>query len=285
MIMRHCNICGIDYNEDMVYWVDPPKPPAPEPVVPKPAPGTIVVPRIADTDIGNFIGESKATWSFSKFCISGLVPMYAPRCECYRCRKDRGEQPDDALAEQVSKDAKQKFNEALKTSILSDVVPKDQERKGAEASGPGWLVVLGRCHCPNADPTLTKCDLIGNPTGECKKELCKVKLQERPLGRICKECAVVRCDECIKEYRQFRDEQQNRYIDTVKALEGMHQKFLNPPTYLDRKNLEDLEDRERVKDRFQWIPELNPCDHCKERATHTDREFPCSKCEENARAR
>jgi hypothetical protein len=356
--MRHCNKCGIDYLEDMQYWVDPPKPepqiwtspppPAPEPVVPiytvgqpviyktmsalgtmtvkecrfkdgkleysvedmhkngyivreddltpsgtfdvnavvpKHSSGTLVVPKTLDTDLGKLIGDSKVTWSFSKFCISGLVTKYSPRCECHRCRKKRGEQPDEALAERVSKDATRKFNEALKTSVLSDVVPNPEERKDGEASGPGWLIVLGRCNCPNVDSTLKKCDVIGNPTGECIEALCKIKLRKEPLGRICKDCAVERCEDCITEYRMFRDRQDNKFADTVKAIEGMHQKFMNQPTYRERKTIEVHDDRERVKDRFELMPELNPCDNCTHRLGHTDKEFPCSKCQQNAKAR
>jgi len=47
--------------------------------------------------------------SFSRFCVSGLVPQYAARCECWRCRKARGESTDETLAENVSVMATEKF--------------------------------------------------------------------------------------------------------------------------------------------------------------------------------
>lgn len=35
-----------------------------------------------------------------------------------------------------------------------------------------------------------------------------------------------------------------------------------------------------VKNRFRHLND-NPCDACAERSGHTDKEFPCSYCEEN----
>ncbi len=39
----------------------------------------------------------------------------------------------------------------------------------------GWLIVLGRCHCPNRKND--KCERIDNETGECREDICKLKLR------------------------------------------------------------------------------------------------------------
>lgn len=51
-------------------------------------------------------------FTFSQHCCAGLVPRYAERCECWRCRKERGEQPDQVLAARVSAEAQRKRDAA-----------------------------------------------------------------------------------------------------------------------------------------------------------------------------
>lgn len=325
--MRHCHVCGIDYLEDQIYWIEPPvvpkpeEPPAPEPVVPK----------FADTEVGKLFGESKATWTFSKFCISGLVPMYAPRCECYRCRKERGEQPDDALAERVSKEASQKFNESLKKLLLPDVVPKPEERD----AHPDFRIIVcqnGKFPIPY-DMDDIKGDIIHekikdflkderNPAIKVEPASPRYKVGQEVIYKTMDSLGAMKVREINfkdgkREY-SVEDNVKNGYIvreDDLKpnGTMDMYNTASNSPLapFLGTstvtvtnmgtmnhapgpepvvpvrkgKEWEIQDEREQIKNRFQWIPELNPCDHCKERATHTDREFPCSKCEENANAR
>lgn len=58
-------------------------------------------------------------FTFSKNCVSGIVNHLPPgsRCECWRCRKERGEPVDEAseqLAEQQRKVAKAAFNQSMR---------------------------------------------------------------------------------------------------------------------------------------------------------------------------
>ena len=53
-------------------------------------------------------------FTFSQWCISGLVPRYAEKCECWRCREKRGETPNERLAMAVSMEARAKMTEDLK---------------------------------------------------------------------------------------------------------------------------------------------------------------------------
>jgi len=52
-----------------------------------------------------------ATFTFSRFCVSGLTPTYAPRCECWRCREQRGEPRDEGLAEAVAIKARRAWDQ------------------------------------------------------------------------------------------------------------------------------------------------------------------------------
>ena len=47
-------------------------------------------------------------FTFSRWCIAGLVPTYAPRCECWRCREKRREAPNERLAMAVSIEAQER---------------------------------------------------------------------------------------------------------------------------------------------------------------------------------
>lgn len=50
-------------------------------------------------------------FTFSRWCVSGLTPTYAPRCECWRCREERGESRDEVLAEKVSREARKGWDQ------------------------------------------------------------------------------------------------------------------------------------------------------------------------------
>lgn len=73
----------------------------------------------------SLIEESGAKMTFSINCCSGLVPAYAARCECWRCRRDRGEEPDEELAKKVSDAARR----AAPFCFPVDDLPNDLEAK------------------------------------------------------------------------------------------------------------------------------------------------------------
>jgi hypothetical protein len=50
-------------------------------------------------------------FTFSANCVVGLTPTYAPRCECWRCREQRGEPRDEELAAAVSIEARKAWNQ------------------------------------------------------------------------------------------------------------------------------------------------------------------------------
>jgi len=41
-------------------------------------------------------------FTFSINCRSGFVGVFIVKCECWRCRKQRGEQPDEELAASIA---------------------------------------------------------------------------------------------------------------------------------------------------------------------------------------
>lgn len=50
-------------------------------------------------------------FTFSANCVVGLTPTYASRCECWRCREERGEQRDEELAIAVSREARKGWDQ------------------------------------------------------------------------------------------------------------------------------------------------------------------------------
>ena len=70
--------------------------------------------RLADpvAELCRLLKEGNAQVTFSLWCRSGLVPKYLERCECHRCRRDRGEPVTDetnALAQAQAKAADVKY--------------------------------------------------------------------------------------------------------------------------------------------------------------------------------
>lgn len=50
-------------------------------------------------------------FTFSANCVVGLTPTYAPRCECWRRREERGEPRDEDLAVAVSREARKGWDQ------------------------------------------------------------------------------------------------------------------------------------------------------------------------------
>jgi hypothetical protein len=44
-------------------------------------------------------------FAFVDGCVAGFIPMYIERCECPRCRRGRGEEPDEGLARRTAERA------------------------------------------------------------------------------------------------------------------------------------------------------------------------------------
>jgi len=69
-------------------------------------------------DLMQILKECKVKVTFSPNCCSGIVAFLGPTacCQCYRCRKGRGQKVSDATeraAERITARAKKAFNKSL----------------------------------------------------------------------------------------------------------------------------------------------------------------------------
>lgn len=56
-------------------------------------------------------------FTFSRNCCSGIVSLIGKECECWRCRKGRGLEPDEDLAAAVSKEAQAAMRVSIRQSF------------------------------------------------------------------------------------------------------------------------------------------------------------------------
>ena len=93
-------------------------------------------------DILTFLKDSEVTMTFSKWCCSGLVPKYAERCECSRCRTQRGEKvtaESEALSEEISKRSRQAFYDNTDKFLKES---RERREKGVNKQTPNPMMAL-----------------------------------------------------------------------------------------------------------------------------------------------
>jgi hypothetical protein len=69
-------------------------------------------------ELSEILRDANVRVSFSKNCCSGIVAMLADgsECECWRCRKERG-QPHDEHTEAIAASLSKRSQEAMRESV------------------------------------------------------------------------------------------------------------------------------------------------------------------------